>query len=705
LNIKELNNKPKEVPYIPPKKEIDIEKFVGKRVKEMKDFRKELGIEKEWKDADKEYVVAEIELTTARKRFETDQDVGLRTRLVPIADDSQDWRSSISEPILLSKILAAFSVIIDNNPEVILTALQKRYEKTTDLANSLWERSWQITNSKEELKKFVLNLAKYGWGTGRSYPRKIEYDKDVLIELDPVDPEKNKYETRKHVWFNDLDRQNLDPYKTWIDEQTQPYDTYSMNDCYYEIDYSRDAAEVEFGKYKNWEYVSGDYLKEGDKGEEKKSKKQGDGSTRKDIITVGFYENRLKDLFVIRIPKKKLVLYYSPLPNDDGMLSIWHSLWILRHAQSPYGIGVWKMIKGNKELYDKMNNMTMDQLVISIYKMFFYTGTSALFADNKIVLEPGKGKQIVNGDIKWSDIPGPGSEAWEGLKFLHDKIDDNSGIPAVVEGDSQGAKTLGELLQQKESALKKMKIPLENISWAIEQDAYLSLSWMAQMYSTPDIKEFESIQKLKDYEQENQVNHDELFKAKEGDGFQATFLPEISLHLEGKQGVLKESKKSKFFQIGKDIKTASLRWRGIVKVLPKSILSPSELVLQQTKRELFNLVVPLLDKDPQLVLKPIKQLIRISEEDEEDWLPDAWLKAEKQANSLFMQSSQQSQQPQPGQPQPPGAPQPGPGAGAQPTPAPQVEGPQQVVPQQQVNVGPTPANIMNRATSLTSRGR
>src|SRR5205085_239372 len=87
---------------------------------------------------------------------------------------------------------------------------------------------------------------------------------------------------------------------------------------------------------------------------------------RKDIVTVGFFESRHKDLFVIYIPKGGIVLYQSPMPNDDGYLSVKQTLWLLRNSKLPYGVSLWEIIRQNKALYDKMKNMTMDQLVLSI---------------------------------------------------------------------------------------------------------------------------------------------------------------------------------------------------------------------------------------------------------------------------------------------------------------------------------------------------
>jgi hypothetical protein len=609
--------------------------FISKRIEEMKQYRKNLKVEDDWRDADKEYTPSEIPLTPAKKRLEQNQDTGLRSRLVTVSTEEDGWRSNVSDPTLLSKIQTAISIIIDRDPRAVMTALVKKFEKTSKLANGLWKRNWKISDSKHVLKLFAFDLAKYGWAVARTYPRLIKYNKKILTEYDAENPEKSKWEDKELVWYNDVAKQRLDPYRTWIDEMAKPYDSYSRNECYYELDFSSDSAKVEFDKYTNFKFI-GTSAKQVDLEGLSEEQKVLLEKERKDIITIGFFESRLKDLYIIYVPSKKIVLYAGHLPNDDGLLSLWDTPWILKDSNTPYGISLWKIIKGKKELYDKMMNMTMDELVLSILKMFFYTGTTDIFADGKIKIQPGKGKQIQNGDVKWLEVPPPGKEAWAGLQFLKSGLDDDSGIPPILEGEITG-KTLGEILHAKEASLKRLKIPVENISYAIEQDAYLTLSWMGQIYSTPEIKNFATSTELMAYEKESGLTHNELFgklnpeNPEEIKEYKATFLPELSLHLEEKGGQLIESKESKYFQVGKDIKTEELGWRGMIDVVPTSILAPSEELEKQRKSEVFNLLVPLLGQDPTLVSKASKQLLKANDEDPEDWLPDSWLELEKTA--------------------------------------------------------------------------
>lgn len=688
-DYKNLNDEVKVETYNPSKEEQVLQTFVQKRKDQMQDFRRSLGIEKEWKEADIEYVPHELEFGTPRKRFETDQDTGLRSRMVPIGDQSQQWRQNNAAPTLLVKIQTAFAIMIDQNPEGMLTALQRMYENRTAIAYSLWKRNWSITDGKEVLKLFVFDLLKYGWAVGRSYPRKISYKKQVLTELDSENPENNKYEEREITWFNDVARQRLSPLHTWIDEQTRPYDVYSMNDCYYELDYSYDTAKIEFGQYDAFKYVKPD-SKVSQDSEQKPATTENEQniSERNDIVTIGFYQNRAKDLYVIWVPKDKIILHSCPLPNDDGLLDIWHSMWVLRSAETPYGVSVWKIIKQDKEFYDKIKNLHGDQLVLSILKFGFHTGTSGVLGDGVINIVPGQSRQVTNGKFEWMQIPGPGKDSWDGLQMQQKIMDDSSGITPTMEGELTG-KTLGEIQLAREASLKRIKTPLDNVAWAIEQDAYLSLSWMKQTYSTPEVKDFADEAELLAYEKEVGIQHNELFQKNDpnaeidpttglpkSSGLTATFLPELSLHLEDRGGDLFESEKSRFFQVGKDLPTEKLNWKGIFKVIPRSILGTSETIMKQTKTEMANMLIPLFAQPPELVKKAAMQIIKVNEEDPEDWLPDLWLQPQQPtaqpSQELFTPAGGQTLQNQTGN-----------------TP----QKPQTVVPEGQVST-PTPRNMI-----------
>lgn len=627
--VSNLNKEKIVQPYKPSTERQLVGGFVFKRIEELKVFRRELKIEDEWKDADNEIIPRPINEIGNRKRFESDDELGLRTRLVPVSDETQDWRSTNSDPTLLVKIQIALSIIIDTIPEAVFKPVLKRYDKTTTIARALWERNWDITGAREVYKLFAFNLFKYGWAAGRTYPREVKYSKQILERFDAENPENSTFTDNENTLFSDVFRENLDPKMVWLDPAAKPYDPLTRNEVYYEVPYSEDQADIEFGTYKDWGSVKANYINEtseniADTEEEKKGR-------RKQVL-IGFYQNRSKDLYSIIVPNQNIVLYYSPLPNDDGMLDIWDAPLILRSANSPYGISLWRIIKQDKELYDKMKNMTMDQLVISIMKMGFISGTAGLTQDNVYRIVPGKFEVLpANAKVDWMEVPGPGQESFEGLKYLKQIIDDNSGITPTLEGQVTG-KTLGEILHAKEAALKRLRTPIENIASAVEQDAYLTLSWMTQLYSTPEVKSFVDLTELTAFEHEMEMSHHELFisamdeETGEPTSFKATFYPQLNLKLENKGGKLIEAKKDRFFQVGKDLQIGDLRWRGIIKINYRSIVSTSPELEKQKKMEMFNILAPLLPQPPEIFAKACKQLIVTNDEKPEEWLPDNYIK-------------------------------------------------------------------------------
>lgn len=689
--------------FEPNETEKDVIDYVDRRSEEMIDWRRSLGIEGKWKEADEEYIPHELDFGTTRKRFETDQDTGLRSRMVPVGDVTQQWRSAASAPTLLAKIQTAVGIIIDNQPEGDLVALLKKYQATTDLAYALWKRNWSITNAKENLKLIVFDLFKYGWGAQTTAPRTVKYKKRVLVEADTENPENDKYEEREITWFNDVDRQRLDPFRTWIDELAKPYDPYSMNECYFEYDLSWDAFQVEYGRYPNASYVKPDnaMVRQDDKKKTNRQAPEVQDKKRRDVVTVGIFQSRHKDLFVIWVPKAKIVVYMGPLPNDDGYLSLTHTLLMLRRSDLPYGVSLWEVIRQNKQLYDKMKNMTMDQLVLSIMKFGFHTGTNTALGDGVMSIVPGQSRQVTSSTgnakdaVNWMEIPGPGADAWKGLEALSSMMDDDSGISPTLEGEVTG-KTLGEILHAKESALKRLKTPLENIAWLIEQDAYVSLSWMSQIYAIPTVMQFSSELELTNYERESDMSRSQLFGTQQQDSngqpqidehgqpviggpFQAHYLPQLALHLEDSEGNLKTSKESSFFQLGNgsgQITPSKLKWRGIFKVIPRSIVDSSQELVKASKMEVFNMIMPLLQFPPELVARPIAQMLKVVEEDKDDWLPDTFIAyldgttepGQISAPAPGSAAAAAAQGAQGGQPPPPGTPQQNPPGGAPATP-------------------------------------
>lgn len=644
-DVKQLNKEEVPKPYNPTNKELEVRTFLDKRIPVLYNTKKNIvnGIDftEIMKSADKEYQPSFLEgKNNKSKHFVEDELTGKRgvSRLTTVDLESDDWRSKVSEPTLLVKVQTALSILIDQNPEAIFKATSEKYEKRNNIAKALYKRNWDLNISIETLKLFVFDLAKYGWAVGHTLPRKIERDKEILEEIDSENPENNKYRKIKIVEFDDVYREKLDPYRTWIDDKANLSDRFSVNDWYYEKDFSKDDFKREFGNYKHADAVTFAPLPKtggddtGDNGGESSEQ-----DIKQEMVTVGFYENKSKDLYAIRIKDQGIVLYYSPLPNDDGKLTLWWTYWVERDPRTIYGIGLYELLKHNKVLYDRLKNMTVDQLVMAIYPMLFYTG-KPMDGENEMKISPSKmiqkqaGTTIDQISIKYD------GRGWDGVERVSTDIDNDTGITPTLEGEIAG-KTLGETLHAKDSALKRLNIPLLNIAKAIEQDAYITLSWMNQIYSIPEVKEFADMRELEEYEKEIGKKasgvYGEVDEAGQfGGKVEGEFLPELDLGLEeDREGVLEESAERRFFQLGSDkLPLESIKWEGKIHIKARSIVSPNPELERQRKLELFNLVFPAVqmivqymgmgDIESALALyKPVKEILEIQDEEPNDWLP------------------------------------------------------------------------------------
>lgn len=636
--------------------------FIKRRIEELQEARKEeqfgVVIEDIWRDADREYQPHRLQTTGKKgnKKLVEDETKGWASSYQKIG--ASDWQSDIAQPNPYKKIQVAISILVDQNPSGVFNPASRQYEAVTALVKQLYQRSWDKAKSKQQLKLFIFNLAKYGWACGRTYPLKITRKVKELVEFNQDEPDKSVYEEKEVVEYNDVFRENLDPWNVWIDDMAKPNDTLSLRDWSWRKVYTMDRAEEEFGSWKNWKYVKPGGITT-DKIEEDKSLSK--KFTSKDLVEILFYENVAKDMFGVIANGVPVLMTPLPISDSEGhkKLSLWQAYWTLRHANCPYGIGIYEAMKNNNSLYDIISNMSIDQLVLSIYKMFFYQGTNQLTDTGEIKIRPGVGKQTLDPkNINFLEVPGPGKEALEWREIIRRDLDEDSGITDPLLGQITG-KTAFEIAQAKESALKRLKTPLDNVCDALDTEAMITVSLMQLIYSIPEVYTITDQRLIEKYLQE--VGGDpNLFQRGENDEFQALVYPEFQMNLEeDKDGNLIETEESRFFRI----KPNFLKWNGIINIESQSVLTPSKQIDKALDLEMYNILLPLLAQPPQIYSKVAKEICKLYDKDPEDILPDMWLvspeelQAQQQAQEpLFIRREDLAQQGQPPQGQAPQAP-------------------------------------------------
>ena len=576
-------------------------------------------IEAKWRMADKDYEPRLLDEGRDRKKKLVENERTETSSYVSMEHD--EWRSKVAGMNPYIKIQSALSIILDRIPEAVFNPESQQYEASTKLLESLYKRTWADGKLQTELqwRKFIFNLAKYGWAVGRRYHRKEIRKVDHIVSYDALTGE---YETQKGLMkdFDDVYFENMSPWSTWIDEMAKPDDALSVKDWMWKRVYSWDEFQTTpLAKFPAAKFITprggSDTGEEEDKG---LSERQYVGDK---YVEVYFYENRPKDLFVAEINNVYVV---TPLPYEHKQLSLLHTYWTLRSAESVYGIGVHEALKNDNTIFAQVKNMTIDQLVLSIYKMFFYQDAEQLDDDGEIVsIRPGKGKKVIDPkNITFLEVPGPGKDAWLGLDALETEMEKATGISPTLTGEVTG-KTAFEVARARESALRRLAIPFKNIKSAMEWDAYICVKLMQQIYSVATVKRLSEPDQIASYLQEVAGDPTRYFTGEDG-SFNATSYREFQLALEQDEtGEFAPSEQKQFFMV----KPEWLNWEGTISVKMDSLVVQSQELQKENILNIFNILMPLVTNpniNPKLLEKPIKQLLKPYGEDVKDWFPEGY---------------------------------------------------------------------------------
>ena len=645
--------------------------FFNTRKRELLYTRKDhygVNLEQIWDEADTNYVPHRLG-TAGKKVLAEDETKGWRGASQIVQLGSNNWQSDVAQANPFIKIQTALSILIDQNPTGVFTPTTKKFQATTELIKQLYQRSWEYARSKSQLVLFVFNLAKYGWAIARTYPLKVTRKVKVLKTYNPDSPEESVYEEKEVDEYNDIFRENIDPRNAWIDDMAKPNNPYSIKDWMWRKVYDWDIFEEEFGKYKNFKYVlKGGNTQETIEGSNTASSKYQEYKS-KNLVEVFFYENRVKDLFMVVANEVPVLI--EPLPISDAKghkkLSCWQTFWMLRHAESPYGIGMYEAMRYDTALKDRFRNMTIDQVTLMIYKMFFYQGTQALTETGDITIAPGIGKQVLDPkNVNWLEVPGPGQEAFQVMEMLQKDIDNASAITETLLGEVTG-KTAFEIAQAKESALKRLKAPLENIQEALNTEGYITVSLIQLLYSIPETYAIADKDLIGDYLKEIQSDPELYERSDTGEvdefgepvsQFTAKVFPEFPLNLDkDEKGNLIETKDTQFFRV----KPKYLQWEGIITIKSQSLLTPSKQLDKALNLEFSQAMIPLLaqiEQERMMAMqmgqpttldnlphgKLAKSICKDYDKDPRDVLPDSWLDDQGEEEQPLIVPIEQAQQ-------------------------------------------------------------
>ena len=542
------------------------------RIDEMQIARTNYGIETHWEYAEKEMIPHEY------------TDTGLRS-----------WQSRNAKAIAFTKVHTALALIIDQNPEAQIFARSKEWESKVNLIKGIFNYSWEHGDGRMELKKFTFDLFKYGFAVGRTYHRRDEREVEEILAYDP-ETNDSTTEKRTIVDFDDVYWENMDIWNCWFDEQADS--KRNMRDWCWRKVYDWEYFKTVFteDKFENLELVT--------PGGDTSHRKQKDSKRpqSKKMVEVFFYEKKTPDRF--QVLANDILILDIPLPYKHKKLSCFFASCWQRATDTIYGIGIPELTKGNANLLDKLSNMTIDQVTLSIYKMLLCGGAEE-FSEEELELEPGKAKKVFDvNNYKWLDTPAAGIEAYKIQEMIMSDIDEETGVTRSLGGREIG-KTATEISINREAGLRRMKTPLDSIEDAMEEEGYLRLALIQQVYSQPEkiekVAETRLVQRFLDFVTQRTERLVPKFR-------------NVRLPFEkGQNGEISPSENDNFFEISDD----DLRGEYDIKIRPMSTLPVSEELTRQRKLQLYNIIAQAPYTD---IFKAQREIVKAFDENPDDWL-------------------------------------------------------------------------------------
>lgn len=570
---------------------------VKQRIADLVKYREDLGIEKIWRDAESSLDPRPALAASKFARDFSQRKVSLR---------SDDWQSDNSDLTGWQKIQVALSILSEQNPRASFKAGRREFQPKEIFMGKVYAHTINKEMFKYKIRRFVYNQGKYGVAFATT--KRLTVDRDVR-DLKEVSAEgKEQYEESSITKFDGPWFKPLSPWQVYWDDGAQVFDPFSLRDFVYYDFFSKSQLEVLF--------PSLDLSKHSASASPLKT--DGKDAKRKDVYKLWFYENEEIDLAVTMLDDQVVEAY--PLANKLHETSLTYAPWMLRDDKRIDGIGIPEILTQEKSMLDKFRNMTFDQVLLSIYKTFFYDGTNQ--EDNVLIVRPGMGQQVLDpAKVKFLEVPAAGSEAYENQTLIRERMDDLT-FPASLAGGVESGRTAYQVQNATAAALRRLDSPSASLKFALHKDARLRQVIFEDTVLDSEVKSYTD-----DIEQKAILavykGNPEIFDwSPDKKTLYRHVYPELRLGLkETAPGRFASSKEEHFFVMT----PKGMRFEGDVEIDVIESIIENSVLKKSSVMELANLLIPLLAGDPNNNKKPVMELLRIHQEDPNDWLPDAWL--------------------------------------------------------------------------------
>lgn len=376
------------------------------------------------------------------------------------------------EPVAFSKIMTAVSVLGGNVPDGRFISSDKIYSRVN---YELWKRTWTnpLANGLNTLQYLYQNLFLTGFGAYRIFPKKVQHMSNGV----------------PRILFDDIYRQALDPRRTWLGNSVNIYDRWSHGEVLYEIDqeYSKFCEKYPEAVHFDLEFTSS------------VQESQVDEAQKQNFVTIRYYEDPIANKYCVACGN--FPVYEGEMPNEEG----WgHVIWancFIKDPNDPYGVGLVELMRGNIELYDYINRLNAEQVEAEISPLIFGINTGVGEMTYR------RGPNVINAKNQGTDLDiiKTNGNVQQSIMFADKQkqiISENTGINDILAGQA-GEGTLGTTVIMKEAALNRLIIPRNSVISGLEQDAYMTVSWIQQTYTVDKVLEFDTDEDIKQFTKNN----------------------------------------------------------------------------------------------------------------------------------------------------------------------------------------------------------
>jgi len=517
------------------------------------------------------------------------------------------------EPIALSKILIATSVLFGKQPDAEVIADDKIYAKAI---HELWKRNWAMKggNGQNTLQLSSQNLFTYGWAAWRVYPKRVSVKRKGVDKL----------------LFDDVYREPMDPKRTWLGLGFTNGDYWSQFEVLYEKDMLKSEFFNLYPKAKEYRKSQLDYCTTSD------DAKDEDQVKAEHSVTITYYENVLLNRYIVACGK--FVIYDGEMPNDDSFGSVVVARCFVKNILDPYGVGLYEMMRGNTAMFTYINSLNAQQVEAEIFPLLFgpqvQNGTATYKRSPNVINPKNPGTTI--------DVVRTNGNVQQGVEFANMQkrnIEENTGVNNIIAGNN-AENTLGSTVILKEAATNRLTPARNSMVNALQTDAHIACSWMRQTYSVDKVFMIDSDEALAEFTKQNPdyfIESQEIIDD-EGTpkGLAVTASPNLRLNFDfTPEGELMEdvptrsvSAKKLFDEMGNHGHISDY-YEFIID--PDSMLLPSMEIKKQTFMALFptitnqiNQIFALRLTDPEAAasqLKALDQLLKIQNQNIYDYIP------------------------------------------------------------------------------------